>query len=144
MTTPFYAFPEVQRVLADALAVLVPTINNSGTETPDNLEDMLPFIRVRRNGGTRDQLNDNATVDVDVFAATYVAAEALAEKISQYLCGPPPPVAQFDRIDAINPPEELPWGGDGRNVAGRHYGPHAVRRMGATYAVVSRRRRTLT
>lgn len=143
MTAPVRGFPEVQRVLADALAVFVPSINQSGTETPGNLEQMTPFIRVRRNGGLRDQLNEHATVDIDVFALTYVEAEALAEKVSQFLCGPPPPVAQFDRIECLRPPEELPWGGDGRNVGARHYGPHQVRRMGAVYSVTSRRRRIL-
>lgn len=135
MTAPFYAFPDIQRLLVDAVAVLVPGIDHTAIETPPNLEQMLPFIRVRRGPGSRDRLNDIASVDIDVFASTYTEAEALAQKVAEFLCGPPPPVPALDRIDCDLPPQELSWDDDGST---------GLRRFGATYAVVSRRRRYLT
>lgn len=129
MTTPLQRFPDAQRLLIDALVVLVPSVDRTGAETPANLADVLPFIRVRRAGGRRDLITDRATVDIDVFAASYTAGELLAERVALYLCGPPPPVAVFDRIECLIAPQELPWG-DGRGV----------HRFGTTYSVSSRRR----
>lgn len=139
MTGPFNVFPNVQRLLVVALEALVPSPEHTGIETPDDLTDpaagRMPFIRVLKGGGSRDHLNDEAIVDIDVFASTYTQAEALAEKVSAYLCGPPPPVAQFDRVDCDNPPQEFPWEDDGSATP--------VRRFGASYTVVTRRRRWL-
>lgn len=132
MTTPFERFPDVQRLLVDALVVLVPGQAHTGIETPADLEQVLPFIRVRRNGGARDRFSDRATVDVDVFAATYREAELLAERVAQLLCGPPPPVAVFDAVEVANPPQELPW-----NEL------RTTRRFGAAYWVITRRRTVL-
>lgn len=129
MTSPFRRFPDVQRLLVDELETLAGD-GRTAIETPTNLADVLPFVRVLRVGGFSDRINDRATVDIDVFAATYGAAELLAERVRQHLVGPPPPVTLFDRIDCEIAPRELPWG-DG-----------TVRRWNATYLVTSRRHLT--
>lgn len=123
----FYRFPDVQKLLVADLETLAGA-GHTGIETPVNLGDVLPFVRVRRIGGPSDRLNDYATVDVDVYEALYGDGELLAEQVRQYLCGPPPPIAALDRVDCETGPRELPWG-DGN-----------VRRWGATYHVVARRR----
>lgn len=128
MTTPFLRFPDVQRVLVTDLAALVGA-DRTAIETPPNLAELLPFVRVVRVGGGRDRINDQPTVDIDVFAATYTAAEELADQIDTWLVGPPPTPRVFDRVEVEVAPRELPWG-DG-----------TVRRFNATYRIFSRRRR---
>lgn len=130
MTTPFQRFPDVQRLLVAELEALAGD-GRTGIETPGDLADRLPFVRVLRVGGFSDRLNDRASVDVDVFAATYTAGELLAEQVRQHLVGPPPPVGALDRVDVEVAPRELPWG-DG-----------TVRRWNATYTVIARRRTVL-
>lgn len=127
MTTPFRRFPDVQRLLVADLVPLV-GVGKVAIQTPGNLADVLPFVRVLRVGGNSDRINDFATVDIDVFAGTYTAGELLAEQIRQWLVGPPPPVPALDRVDVEVAPRELPWG-DG-----------TVRRWNATYRTVARRR----
>lgn len=136
MTGPFHVFPDVQRLVVDVLAVLVPGIEHTGIETPTDLESRMPFIRVLRGDGSREQVNEIVTLDIDVFASTYTQAEALSQKVAAFLCGPPPPVAALDRIDCDNTPQEFPWGDDATETA--------VRRFGSSFTVVSRRRRWLT
>lgn len=121
-----WRFPDVQRVLVDALTVFV-AADRTDIETPEDLQVRLPFVRVVRTGGGRNRLNDLATVEIDVFAGTYAQGEPLAESISQWLCGPPPPISVFDRVVCAVAPRELPWGDVN------------VRRFGATYQVVARR-----
>ena len=123
-------FPDVQVLLVRHLEQLLGA-GHVGIETPADLTAALPFARVRRVGGLSDRLNDFATVDVDVFAGLYTAAELLAEQIRQDLVGPPPPLPLLDRISCDNAPRELPWG-DGATV----------RRFGATYVTVARRHTT--
>lgn len=127
VTAPFYRFPDVQRVVVTDLTALVGA-GRAAIETPPNLADLLPFVRVMRVGGFSDTLNDHAVIDIDVFAGTYNTGELLAEQVRQRLVGPPPPAAELDRVEVEVAPRELPWG-DG-----------AVRRWGATYRVVARRR----
>lgn len=121
-------FPDVQRLLVADLQDIVGA-GRVAIQTPDDMETNLPFVRVMRIGGGRSQLSDIATVDVDVFASSYTAAEALAEQIDEWLCGPPPGVALFDVVSCEVGPRELPWS-DGV----------LVRRWGATYQVMTRRR----
>lgn len=127
MTAPFLRFPDVQRVLVDDLETLA-GVGHTAIETPVDLAGSLPFVRVLRIGGPSDHLNDHASIDIDVFAATYDACEQLAEQIRQHLVGPPPPVAALDWVGCDAGPREMPWG-DG-----------TIRRFNATYTVVSRRR----
>lgn len=120
-------FPDVQRVLVTGLESLAGGPTHIGIETPESFTDRLPFVRVVRVGGFSDVISDFPTVDIDVWADTYTAAEALAERIRQYLCGPPPPIAVLDRAFCETAPRELPWG-DG-----------VLRRFGATYGLTTRR-----
>ncbi len=122
-------FPDVQVLLVNDLETLAGD-GRTAIETPPDLEERLPFVRIRRSGGSSDRLNDVATVDIDVFAGTYTAGELLAEQIREYLVGPPPPLAAVDRVVCEAAPRELPWG--------QPDGP--VRRWGATYQLISRRR----
>ncbi|MBQ1047854.1 hypothetical protein KBX50_05195 [Micromonospora sp. C51] len=131
MTAPWSRFPDVQRALATLLEPLAGGAGHTGAQTPDDLQQVLPFIRITRRGGGSDRLNDYASVEVDVFADQYGGddgAEALAERVRQFLTGAPravPPVV-FDRITCVSGPTERPWAPE-------------VRRFGAAYLVVSRR-----
>ncbi len=125
---PTRRFPDVQRLLVADLEDIVGA-GRVAIQTPDDMESDLPFVRVMRIGGGRSQLSDFSTVDVDVFAGGYSAAEALAEQIDEWLCGPPPGVALFDAVSCEVGPRELPWADGVR-----------VRRWGATYQVMTRRR----
>lgn len=127
MPGPVRRFPDVQRLLVVGLEELAGD-GRTAIETPEDLESQLPFVRVMRTGGGRDRLHDMPTVDVDVFAATYTAAETLAEQIAEWLIGPPSGVREFDRVICEVAPRELPWVDD-----------NTVRRWGATYHVVTRR-----
>lgn len=121
-------FPHVQKLLVLLLEEMAGGADRTGTETPDDLQDHLPFVRVRRITGDSTWLNDHPVVEVDVFATTQEAAWRLAEDIRDFIVGPPPPHPLFDRIDCEQGPRELPWA-DPR-----------VRRWGADYRVTSRRR----
>jgi hypothetical protein len=119
-------FPDVQRRLVNALEAWIGA-GHVGVETPPSFDGLLPFVRVVRVGGPSDRLNDQAAVDIDVFGESYLATEQLAEEIRQWLCGPPPAIAVFDRVGCDTGPRELPWG-DG-----------LVRRWGASYSITARR-----
>ena len=121
-------FPHVQKLLVLLLEDMAGGADHTGTEAPDDLQDRLPFVRVRRITGDSDRLNDRPVVEVDVFAATQDLAWRLAEDIREYLVGPPPPHPLLDRIDCEQGPRELPWA------------DQRLRRWGADYRVTSRRR----
>jgi len=120
-------FPDVTRLLVTALEVWVPDASHTGPEVPLELQDKLPFIRAYRIGGSRGRLNDSPTVSLDVFADSYSAAEGLAEDIDQWLCGPPPPLWELDRVDVDVAPRRLPWGDE------------RIFRWQAQYSLVTRR-----
>ena len=124
-------FPDVVRLLVTALETLHGA-TKTGPETPDNLQEVLPFVRVQRIGGNRDRLNDFPTVAVDVFADSYSVAEALAEDVDQWLTGPPPPLTELDRAIHDVAPRRLPWGDE------------RIFRFQAQYTIVARRRRRPT
>lgn len=128
VTAPILRFPDVQKVLVGVFTTLLGA-GHAGTETPTNLDQVLPFVRVMRIGGPSGQVDDSAQVEVDVFGTTYAQVEPLAEQIRQLLCGPPPPSPFLDRIACDVGPCEAPWGD----------GP--TRRWNAAYQVVSRRHR---
>jgi hypothetical protein len=121
-------FPDVTRILVAALEVWVDgDSNRTGPATPADLQARLPFVRAVRIGGGRDRLSDFPTVSVDVFAASYSGAETLMEDIDQWLCGPPPPIPLFDRVEHDVAPRRLPWGDE------------TLFRWQAQYTVVTRR-----
>lgn len=121
-------FPDVQKVLVATLQPLAGGVTHTGTATPPNLAEVLPFVRVRRVDGPRDRVNDYAQVEVDVFAAAYAAGEPLAEAIAQFLSTARAVSPLLDRIECDTAFRELP------------HGNGVVRRWGATFTVVSRRR----
>ncbi len=130
MTAPVisWRFPDVTRLLVDALEVFVDgDATRTGPETPLELQAKLPFVRAVRIGGGRDRLSDFPTVAVDVFAGSYSVAEALSEDIDQWLCGPPPPIPVFDRVERDVAPRRLVWGDEN------------IYRWQAQYTVVTRR-----
>lgn len=128
MTQPLvqWVFPDVQVLLVGALGVWVGE-DNVDTETPEDLQDNLPFIRVERLGGGRDQLSDAPSIEVQVYASTYAEASRLAEHICQWLCGPPPPLPQIDKATCTSAPVEIP------------YGDVRIRRLVASYQLTTRR-----
>ncbi len=119
-------FPDVVRALVAALEALHDP-NRTGPETPENLQELLPFVRVQRIGGARDRFNDYPTVSVDVFAGSYSEAEGLADDVDQWLTGPPPPLGQLVRAIHDVAPRQLPWGDE------------RIFRFQAQYQVVTRR-----
>lgn len=78
-------FPDPERALGDLLADL----GTTGNKTTVTLQDTLPYIRIRRTGGSDDEITDSATVSADVFAADADAAKALAERIRARLISGP-------------------------------------------------------
>lgn len=132
MTEPVRVFPDVQTVLIDDLVRFVGGRDDgTGYTAPADLGAKLPFIRVRRTGGSNDGLNDYPTVDVDVFGASYSEAINLARRVDAYLVngGGAPPIPAFDTVINTNGPHELPWDDEG-----------AIRRFGLEYDITTRRR----
>lgn len=129
MTADFGPFPDVEVVLVDLLSDL----GETGTLTPANLQDVMPFIRVQRVAGADDKVTDRATVAIDSFAATRPAAVALAEAVRQRLISHPNPVPGVGTLDfavTVTGPNELPWADT-----------QSIRRFTATYRLSVRRRR---
>lgn len=132
MTQPLRrVFPDVQKALVDDLVKLVGGLDDhTGTVTPADLEQRLPFIRVRRLPGFHDALNDFAPVDIDIFGGSYGEAMDLARQVDAYLTAEgAPPIAVFDKIRNEGGPYELPWDDEGD-----------IRRIGLNYVITSRRR----
>jgi hypothetical protein len=121
-----WVFPDVQALLVDALGVWVGA-DNVDTETPEDLQARLPFIRVERLGGGRGQVSDSPSVEIQVYASTYAEVSLLAERICQWLCGPPPPLPQIDKAVCTSAPVEIP------------YGDVRIRRLVASYQLTTRR-----
>jgi hypothetical protein len=85
-------FPNVEKLLVADLQVLAgaETIADGARwdadgVTPEDLQDHVPFVRVRRVGGPSDNVNDYPFAIVDVYAATYSAAIDIAEEIRAHL-----------------------------------------------------------
>jgi hypothetical protein len=121
-----WVFPDVQGLLVEHLAVWVGA-DHVDTETPEDLQGEMPFIRVERIGGGRDRVSDQASVELQFYAATYAVVQPLAERVSEWLCGPPPPIPQLDRVLCTSAPVEIP------------YGDERIRRMVATFQLTTRR-----
>lgn len=132
MTQPTVAwvFPDVQRLLVERLAVWVGE-DYVDTETPDDLQQQLPFIRVERVGGGRDRISDTSTVELQFYASTYAEVHPLAERVCEWLCGPPPPIPQLDRVLCTSAPVEIP------------YGDERIRRLVANFQLTTRRVRAV-
>lgn len=99
------------------------------TQTPSNLQDVLPFFRLSLVTGSDNGVTDYSVVDLDVFADSRDAAYALSEDIRSRLTGRSHRIGTFrlDRVLTEEKPRRLPW--EDTNI----------RRYGATYRVSARR-----
>jgi len=79
-------YPEAEEILVTALAAHF-TSARVCTETPDNLADVLPCIRVTRFAGGSDPVYtfDNPSIDFDCYAASRGAARKLAYDVRTYV-----------------------------------------------------------
>lgn len=116
--------------MADVESVIAPWLETTldvtaGAETPPDLEERLPFIRVERIGGPDERFTAHPRIAVDAFAATADEARTLAEQARDallFLNGPAgASVVRAVRCDAG--PSRQPWGNP------------AIHRRGATYSV---------
>lgn len=135
---PLYTrdFVDTETVIMDWLEATFPGelafvdgVRHVAEETPENLQDVFPFVRVALVAGTDDGITDRGTYDIDVFAATRAAAHGLAERIRTAFIGYPHRVgsAVIDTVYTEQKPQRLPW--DDENT----------RRFGAIYQVSVRR-----
>lgn len=124
--TVLAAFPDVERILGDLLGDL----GTVGSETSIDLQAVLPFIRVRRVGGTDNRFTDATRVDIDVYDTDATAAKELTETIRQRLISGPSLTAHgvIDRAWTESGPQTAP--SDDQNV----------RRVITTYRISMRRR----
>ncbi|MEW2580130.1 hypothetical protein [Streptomyces syringium] len=98
------------------------------TDTPADLDDVVPLVRLRRIGGSDDGFRlDLAVMDIEAFAATRAEAAALAARtrdaVLSALPGSAVPSAVFTAASTLSAPSWRPWENPG------------LTRMGATYAV---------
>ncbi|GAA0423857.1 hypothetical protein [Streptomyces luteireticuli] len=119
-------WPDAEAVLvawlASALGVRV------CTDTPADLAEVLPLLRVRRIGGTDDGFRiDHALVDVDAFGPSRVDASALAARtraaLLDLLPGSTAAGAVVTAAGTVSAPARRPW--ENPNV----------HRFGATYTL---------
>ncbi|KDQ65761.1 hypothetical protein [Streptomyces sp. NTK 937] len=116
--------------MADVEAVLAPWLEGRfgvfcAAETPADLEDALPMIRVERVAGADGRFGQTPAVAVDVFAATADEARSLANEVREalvFLTGPVPG-AVIRSVRCMSGPTRQPWANE------------AVHRRGATYTV---------
>ncbi|MGW6948981.1 hypothetical protein ACWGHD_18905 [Streptomyces xanthophaeus] len=116
--------------MADVEAVIAPWLEatlevTSASETPPDLEDLLPFIRVERVGGPDERFTAHPRIAVDVFAATADEARTLAGRVSDALVFLRGPVgdAVVRRVTCDSGPSRQPWANP------------AIHRRGAAYTV---------
>jgi hypothetical protein len=120
-------FPNIERLLASLFAPIVGGEDHVGSETPDDLEERLPFVRVYRADGHRTHLFDYPIVDVDYFDVDEQTGAPRASRLANLLLRKPPPHPSIDLVTCEPSFRELPWG-DNENV----------RRWGATFAFETR------
>lgn len=103
-------FPDTVDLFCDLLAGFVSS-GSIGLSTPDNLQQVLPFIRVGGGGGSDDRITDRSTVDVEVFGASSPGSNLLAEQVRQFLISGPHTVNRvvLDRIECRSRPQRMPW-----------------------------------
>lgn len=88
-----------------------PRAIHTGDQTPgdDDLEDVLPFVRVGRTGGAPirgSEHTDRPVIDVDVLASTRAEAKAIAKEIEQLLMARRHPL---DDCNVLMSPQRVPW-----------------------------------
>lgn len=119
MTDPIERdFPNIERLLY-ALFVTELGAGHVGSETPGNLEAVLPFLRIVRTSGPRTHQFDYPVVDLSYFAADELSGAPGASRIANRLLAKPPPHPSLDVVRCEPAFRELPWG-DSETV--RHWG----------------------
>ncbi|MFG2292059.1 hypothetical protein [Streptomyces sp. NPDC048603] len=116
--------------MADVESVIAPWIEatlsvTAGAETPPDLENVLPFVRVQRAGGADERFAAHPRIAVDVFAATADEARTLANSVRDallFLNGSVPD-AVVRGVRCTSGPSRRPWANP------------AVHRRGAAYSV---------
>lgn len=120
MTDPIERdFPNIERLIAHIFAAELGGLDHVGSETPDDLEAHLPFLRAIRIGGPRTHLVDYPIVDLGYFAGDEATGAPGASAIANRLLAKPPPHPSIDVAFCEPAFRELPWG-DNENV--RHWG----------------------
>lgn len=114
-------FPNIERLLAALFADDLGGADHVGSETPDNLEQVLPFLRVIRVGGPRTHQFDYPVAELDLFDVDEATGAPRASRLMNRLLGKPPPHPSLDLVTAEPAFRELPWGDS-----------DSVRRWGAT------------
>ncbi|WP_097964599.1 hypothetical protein [Streptomyces sp. or20] len=116
--------------MADIESVLAPWLEQttgvfSAAETPADLENALPMIRVERGGGPDGRFSFHPRVYVDVFAATADEARTLSTSVRDALVFLRGPVngAVIREVRCDAGPSRQPWANE------------AIHRRGATYTV---------
>lgn len=85
-----------------------------GRVFPDDLQDHLPYVRVRDIGGNDDGLTDVPLIDVDIFHSSFRQARDLALGIQGKLLAYPHRVEGMvlDRVSTAMRPHDVPWDDD--------------------------------
>lgn len=112
-------FPNIERLIAGIFQAELGGAEHVGSETPDDLEAVLPFLRVVRQGGPRTHQFDYPVVDLDLFDVDEEVGAPRASRIANRLLSKPPPHPSIDVVRCEPAFRELPWG-DNENV--RHWG----------------------
>lgn len=127
-------YPDVETVVQDVIAELVGGVRHVGSETPPDLQQRLPFVRVTRYGGGDDGVTDAADIDVDVYGDRRTPTLRLAEQVRELLTRGSHVVSSggarvvLDAVETILAPFQPPGNGD-----------ETVRRFTASYSVRARR-----
>jgi hypothetical protein len=106
-------FPDPARILVELLdgyAFATATVKKAGIVTPSDLDEQLPYIRVRVGGGLRDHLQWKPTATLDIFAPTYELGWPLVEDVDERLTRHR--VTGIDRIGVNSGPQEIEWIGE--------------------------------
>lgn len=119
MTDPVRDFPNIERLITDLFSASLGGDDHVGSETPDDLEAHLPFLRVIRTGGIRTHLIDFPIVEISYFKGDELTGAPEASAIANRLLGKPPPHPSIDLAGCELMFRELPWG-DSDTV--RHWG----------------------
>jgi len=115
-------FPDIHHLLITVLEALAGGREHLGIQTPAQLAERLPFIRMVRTGGLSDRVSDYARVTIDVFGPTYAETEQLAARVHEYVTGSRLRAggAVVDRVAVDQAPVELPWSPQIRRFQGRY------------------------
>lgn len=120
MTDPIERdFPNIERLITSLFIADLGGEEHVGSETPPDLEQVLPFLRVVRVGGPRTHQFDYPVVDLDYFDVSEAVGAPAASAIGNRLLGKPPPHPSLDLVGCEPAFRELPWG-DNEDV--RHWG----------------------